>query len=143
MGFITSQFDYVLGKNLATMQDLSIAGDTKNYTVGSKVIDKGVYEITFSYSVRKADTTATANPHFYIGFGSRTSDTSGSYTDKTLVRLGADNPAAQSYPVQGAITVWVTKTTDDEIHFMCSEISSTSNWWMYNINACARKIADI
>lgn len=145
MGFITSQFDYVLGKNLATMEDKSLTGSS-TYAIGSKIKDKGVYEITFSYSVRSADTTISSNPHFFIGFGVYVSSTSASWTNKTLVRLAFPNKNGdvnQSYPFQMEHTVWVTKTTDAIIDFMCNEQQTGTSVYFYNINAVAKKIADI
>ena len=142
MGYITKSNNYVLGKNMAVMEDLSLVSN-KNYTIGSKITDSGVYEITFSYSVRKADTTSTGSPHFFIGFGTLISNTSGSYVNETIIRLGADNTASQNFPNQREVTVWVTKTTDVELDFMCSEAVTPNLWFMYNINAVAKKIADI
>ena len=142
MGYTTKSNNYVLGKNLATMEDISLA-NTTTFAKGSKVIDSGVYEITFSYSVRRSDTTNSGNPHFKIGFGTWTNNTNGTWTNETMVRLGADNTASQNYPNQREVTLWVTKTSDTELNFMCSETAATDKWWMYNINAVAKKIADI
>ncbi len=143
MATSTIRNDYVLGKNLALMVNANRTGTTSVYVKGGKVKDIGVYEITFTYSVRKDDATTAGNPHFYIGFGTFTDGVTGSYSVSTLVRLGADNTAVHNYPNQRAVTVWVVKTDDTERDFMCSENSSKSTWYMYNINACARKIADI
>lgn len=140
MGFTTTAFTYKHGVNMATMVNKSLIG-TDIYTKGSKVKDKGLYEIEFSYSVRKADTTGTGNPHFYIGFGTLVTTTSGSMSDDTLIRLGADNTASQSYPNQRSVKVWLEKTDDTELDFMC-RLNNTTSWYMYNINASARKIAD-
>jgi len=142
MGFETSQFDYILGENLATMENANITGGSE-YAKGSKVSDKGVYEITFSYSVRNSDTTAAGNPHFYIGFGTYVGTKTASFFNNTVVRLGADNTATQSFPNQRSVTVWVTKTDEAIRDFLCGEGVSNANWYMYNINAVAKKIADI
>lgn len=144
MGFITSQFDYVLGKNLAIMQNVELTGD-RTFAVGSKIKDKGIYEITFSYSVRKADTLLASNPHFYIGFGAYVNGTTGNYNSSALVRLAFPNKeddVHQLYPFQMQHTVWLMKENDNEYDFMCKE-SSAVEVWMLNINAVAKKIADI
>ncbi len=142
MGFVTSQFDYKLGDNFAIIRDGNLTG-SRDYIKGGKVKDKGVYEITFVYSVRKSDAPATGNPHFNIGFGTFTSSSDSSYSYNTLVRLGADSTASQNYPNQRSVTVWVTKDDDVELDFLCSEKSSRETWYMYNIGAVAKKIADI
>lgn len=144
MGFITSQFDYVKGKNIATIENNSLASTT-TYTTDGKITDNGVYEITFSYSVRASDTVTGSSPHFYIGFGTYTDATTGTFNNATLVRLAfpnKDGDVNQDYPFQMEHTVWVTKTLDGELDFMCSEKAATGVW-MYNINAVAKKIADI
>jgi len=142
MGYDTSRYNYVHGKNLATMTDRSLAGNTKS-TKGSKVTDSGVYEIEFSYSVSKGNTIADTDPHFYIGFGVFVSDTTTAIANKALVRLGADNTASQAYSNQRAVKVWVTKTDNTELDFMGALETSLTTWSIYNINAVAKKIADI
>ncbi len=138
----TIRNDYVHGKNLATMVGKSLAG-ANTYANGSKITDRGVYEITFNYSLLKSNTTGNSNPHFFIGFGIFTSNTAGSFNHATLIRLGADNTASSDYPNQAPVTVWVVKTDDVEMDFMCKENASISNWNMYNVNAVAKKIADV
>lgn len=144
MGFVTGvNENYIHGKNLATMVNRELAG-TVTHVKGSKVKDAGVYEITFVYSVRKEDTTnATTNANFYIGFGTLTNSTSGSFNNVAMVRLGADNVASSVYSNQASVTVWVLKTNELELDFMCKEAMATTTWRMYNINAVAKKIADI
>lgn len=141
----TTRANYVYEKNLATIVDVHLSGDTTKTAKGSKIKDSGVYEIEFSYSVRKSDLTATpSNPHFFIGFGDFVDKLGTIITHKTLVRLGADNNmATQNFPNQRAVKVWVVKPDDTEMDFMCSESASTANWAMYNINAVAKKIADV
>ena len=141
MGFITSQFDYKLDKNLATMQNVALV--THTHVKGSRIKDSGVYEIEFSYSTNGALSQVAANARLAIGFGQFVSNTSANFNDVTIVRLGVDNDAPQQYPNQRAVKVWVTKTTDVEMDFICTEGSPSSQWSMYNINACAKKIADI
>lgn len=140
----TSRYSYIHEQNLATMVNLTLAGDTTKTVRGSKVKDSGVYEIEFIYSVRNIDTTTASSPHFYIGFGTFVDKLTTGVTHNTLVRLGADNnTSAQSYPNQRAVKVWLVKTNDTEMDFMCSEGSALTTWFMYNINAVAKKIADI
>jgi hypothetical protein len=134
---------YVHGKNLATMVEQTIAGVWNNYACGSKITDKGVYEITFSYSIPKAHVTIGGAPLFYMGFGVYRTPLDATFIHKTHVGLGANNAASQEYPNQAPITVWVVKTDDVEMDFICFEGSAIPYWHMHNLNAVAKKIADI
>lgn len=142
MGFNTRSTDYVLGKNFAILQG-DLAGAT-TWQSGSKVIDKGVYEVVFTYSVLKSDTTQNDNPHFWIGFGSTTSSTSGTmYGKDVLIRLGAQNAAAQQYPNQPEVRLWIEKEDDIERNLVIKETTAGATFYMYNIHMTAKKIAEI
>ncbi len=143
MGFVTNgNENYVHGKNLATIVNGSFI--TNSCFKGGKVKDSGVYEITYTWSLRNSDVTAGANPHLYVGFGPYVSNTSIIRpTYHTLVRLGATNTnVAQYFPYQGEVKCWVVKGDDVEMDFLMIEPIET-DWYIHNINAMAKKIADI
>lgn len=138
----TIRDNYVHGKNLATVINGSLT--TNPCIGGSKVRDSGVYEITMTWSLRSSDVSTGANPHLYIGFGTFVNNQStANPTHHTLVRPGATNTnTTQNYPYQGEIKCWVVKPDDVEMDFFMTESIATT-WYMYNINAVAKKIADL
>lgn len=130
---------YKKGVNFNSIEDWD-AVEGQNYTSKSASISElGVYEIKFEFSVQTTDATTPFNPHLYVNIGLWDSPTLAYAIDsRVLVRLSTPN-TSQNYPLQPAVTVYITNTVEGvrDIFF-----SHNHPAHLYNINGYIKKVAD-